>query len=132
MGIRELIDEINAEEGWVTTSSCAGRVSIFLEGSRENPSALPSFGDALPEEESRETTAKVGGKGGGGRWLFVSHDRVSLGKGLIEKMEMLKRDGRERGGEKRFIHFKFEPMVPFPSNIYFNIYFPLFQNTHKD
>lgn len=31
-GIRNLIDEINALEGVVTTSSCAGRVSVYLEG----------------------------------------------------------------------------------------------------
>lgn len=33
-GIRELIDEINGLDGFVTTSSCAGRVSVFLEGRR--------------------------------------------------------------------------------------------------
>lgn len=33
-GIRDLIDEINALDGLVTTSSCAGRVSVFLEGRR--------------------------------------------------------------------------------------------------
>lgn len=33
-GIRDLIGEINALDGFVTTSSCAGRVSVFLEGRR--------------------------------------------------------------------------------------------------
>ncbi|KAK7715312.1 hypothetical protein SLS64_004011 [Diaporthe eres] len=33
-GIRDLIDEINGLDGLVTTSSCAGRVSVFLEGRR--------------------------------------------------------------------------------------------------
>lgn len=31
-GIRRLIDDINAQEGLVTTSSCAGRISVFVEG----------------------------------------------------------------------------------------------------
>ena len=33
-GIRGLIEGMNASEGWVTTSSCAGRVSVFVEGKR--------------------------------------------------------------------------------------------------
>ncbi|KIX93623.1 uncharacterized protein Z520_10529 [Fonsecaea multimorphosa CBS 102226] len=32
--IRDLIDEINGYEGFVTTSSCAGRVAVFVEGPR--------------------------------------------------------------------------------------------------
>ena len=31
-GIRHLIDALNAREGLVTTSSCAGRMSVYLEG----------------------------------------------------------------------------------------------------
>lgn len=34
-GIRDLIKDINALHGLVTTSSCAGRVSIFVEGSKK-------------------------------------------------------------------------------------------------
>ena len=33
-GIRDLIDQINVQEGLVTTSSCAGRVSVYLEGKK--------------------------------------------------------------------------------------------------
>lgn len=40
-GIRDLIDEINALDGLVTTSSCAGRVSVFLEGRRGGRGPLP-------------------------------------------------------------------------------------------
>src|SRR5437763_4376424 len=32
--IRDLIDEINAYDGLVTTSSCAGRIAVFLEGDK--------------------------------------------------------------------------------------------------
>lgn len=35
-GIRDLIRDINALDGLVTTSSCAGRVSVFVEGSRKS------------------------------------------------------------------------------------------------
>lgn len=178
-GIRDLIDEINGLDGLVTTSSCAGRVSVFLEGRRAGRggpaaadegslllpghhlaveegegdgrgegqgrhqraadgqgeaggaagSATPSGGssgrDELPASASADTVAGVGGKGGGGRWLFVSHEPVeSRGKldsepnivAALLGMEEPIFDGREGSsaeemGESRLIHFKFEPMV---------------------
>ncbi|CZT00977.1 related to DUF207 domain protein [Rhynchosporium agropyri] len=115
VGIRELIDEINALEGCVTTSSCAGRISVFLEGKRKlkgaggverGIEAGEEGGDRGEEEgvegkresgenERTATAAGVGGKGGGGRWLFVSHDPVAIRKGL-------ERSGSESGsGEGR-------------------------------
>jgi tRNA wybutosine-synthesizing protein 3 len=135
VGIRDLIDEINRTEGCVTTSSCSGRVSVFLEGKkrtdgevlddqrkegngiggeRAEPDEAHITGD---ESEARETTAGVGGKGGGGRWLYVSHnpieinqhDRVGGIAGLLG-MEELHGDLPHDAGS-RFIHFKFEPMV---------------------
>lgn len=180
-GIRDLIDEINGLDGLVTTSSCAGRVSVFLEGRRAGrggPAAadegslllLPGHhlaveegagedGDVgqermdvrteaggaaasggiggngrdespavTPASASTETVAGVGGKGGGGRWLFVSHEPVeSRGKldsepnivAALLGMEEPIFDGREGSsaeemGESRLIHFKFEPMVWLP------------------
>lgn len=41
-GIRDLIDEINAVDGLVTTSSCAGRISVFLEGQRGGAGLMSS------------------------------------------------------------------------------------------
>ncbi|KAK1968706.1 hypothetical protein LY78DRAFT_573630 [Colletotrichum sublineola] len=118
VGIRELIDEINALDGFVTTSSCAGRVSIFLEGRR---APIINSGSATA------TIAGPGGKGGGGTWLFVSHDPVSEPHGddemlrrlgLVDEKEVANhrltgesgsaQPGRRR---KRLIHFKFEPMI---------------------
>lgn len=174
-GIRDLIDEINGIDGLVTTSSCAGRVSVFLEGRRAGRGAdegslllLPGHhlaveegagevdgdegherqaevdgaampvrgggngGDELPAmaSASADTVAGVGGKGGGGRWLFVSHEPVeSRGKldsepNIVAALLGIEEpifDGREGSsaeemGESRLIHFKFEPMVwlPFP------------------
>lgn len=107
-GIRVLIDGINALEGFVTTSSCAGRVSVFREG------------------EGRKL-AGVGGKGGGGNWLFVSHDPVPLEDGEPERdledlLGLKEAENQEASSERvddslrdgaaaRLIHFKFEPMV---------------------
>jgi tRNA wybutosine-synthesizing protein 3 len=109
-GIRDLIDEINQQSGFVTTSSCAGRVSVFLEGRR-----------VADTEGQDERVAGVGGKGAGGAWLFVSHDPVpdkddgstdtdwSSLFGLQESTEAQKTTGEVK--ERRLVHFKYEAMV---------------------
>lgn len=79
--IKSLLDRINALEGIVTTSSCSGRISVFLEGTK-NGSAL-SIGAKTREEDEipskvKEQATVPGGKGMGGRWLFVSHEPVQL------------------------------------------------------
>jgi tRNA wybutosine-synthesizing protein 3 len=105
-GIRELIAELNVLEGVVTTSSCAGRVSVFAEGKK-----------TASESEDDGQVAGIGGKGAGGKWLFISHDPVPAGcdewirsLGLVDSAP---RDSQEHTGSdgRRLIHFKFEPMV---------------------
>ncbi|KAG7134908.1 tRNA wybutosine-synthesizing protein 3 like [Verticillium longisporum] len=110
--IRDLIDELNEFDGLVTTSSCGGRVSVFLEGRRDI--AASSSGDAV---DDRQTQAGVGGKGGGGTWLFVSHDRVDM-KTVEDEDAAVRVMGLDVTGgspvgisSKRLIHFKFEPMI---------------------
>ncbi|KAJ0295478.1 uncharacterized protein N0V96_011232 [Colletotrichum fioriniae] len=151
VGIRELIDELNALDGFVTTSSCAGRVSVFLEGRKAGGGAagtdqraaaaaavaVPSSsednqGDGTPAAAVLETIAGPGGKGGGGTWLFVSHDPVpgshnndedllrlfglvdeEAGRGAgQEPGQAVGVSGRSQSGRrKRLVHFKFEPMI---------------------
>lgn len=131
-GIKELIGSINSEEGWVTTSSCAGRVSVFLEGKRNLNSN--EYGEKREEEEvlngEGRKAARIGGKGGGGKWLFCSHDPVPeevLSKqdeqGIVGYLGMERdKDGsaerilnEKKVIDVRFIHFKFEPMVCSPT-----------------
>lgn len=89
-GIRELISEINSLPEYVTTSSCAGRIAVYLEGAK--------------------------GAKGGGKWLFTSHDPVDLPTDEGECFSIL---GISRGNpttpeetaDSRFVHFKFEPLV---------------------
>ena len=69
--ITNLIAEINGYEGFVTTSSCSGRVSVYVEGS--------SGGDGTGEAELKPT-ATVGGKGGG-RWIYVNHEPIETHRG---------------------------------------------------
>ncbi|KAI6775686.1 hypothetical protein HG530_002444 [Fusarium avenaceum] len=107
-GIRDLIDEINQQSGFVTTSSCAGRVSVFLEGRR-----------VAEVEGEDEQIAGVGGKGAGGTWLFVSHDPVpDTGDKNTDWSSMFGLEdstlAQETIGvvkERRLVHFKFEAMI---------------------
>jgi tRNA wybutosine-synthesizing protein 3 len=107
--IRSLIDDINRIGGLVTTSSCSGRISVFLEGRKTG---------ATNNEPEEESLAGPGGKGGGGSWLFISHDPVSnLGKDAASDFSSIfglqQGDARDSAPDvsRRYVHLKFEPMV---------------------
>jgi tRNA wybutosine-synthesizing protein 3 len=112
--IRNLIDEINTVEGLVTTSSCSGRISVFLEGRK------PGSEGALAEETT-EPRAGPGGKGGGGAWLFISHAPVEAPSAHhssnvmttfgFESNVLQQQEDKIPGVDSRYIHLKFEPMV---------------------
>ena len=122
-----LIEKINALEGVVTTSSCSGRVSVFLEGNKSK-GTLCNGGDAVSHggQESRsEQVAVPGGKGRGGRWLFVSHKPVDVAPAVengcrIMNILGLTRNNKQSGNcpgngvnrlGRRLVRFQFEPMV---------------------
>jgi tRNA wybutosine-synthesizing protein 3 len=119
-GIRDFVDEINGVEGFVTTSSCAGRVSVFLEGRKT----------ADPDADERQQLAGVGGKGGGGTWLYVSHEALpqravddNQGQGWSGTFGLGDAEPSPASGssvgvvkDRRLIHFKFEPMVSITCN----------------
>ncbi|KAF3055252.1 tRNA wybutosine-synthesizing protein 3 like protein [Daldinia childiae] len=112
-GIRELIGEVNGTDG---------KKAVAEEDGGE--------GDGVDDAEKTEVRklAGIGGKGGGGAWLFVSHDPVPLGQGKGEDVEEMLglRSSPEEGDEAgeiladdsvrdvaaaRLVHFKFEPMI---------------------
>ncbi|KAI7193480.1 hypothetical protein KC363_g2747 [Hortaea werneckii] len=91
-GIKELISEINGLPDYVTTSSCAGRVAVYLEGAK--------------------------GAKGGGRWLFTSHDLleppIKDGESGLIALFGLSDEAPSAPLEAegvRFVHFKSEPMI---------------------
>jgi tRNA wybutosine-synthesizing protein 3 len=123
-----LIESINAEEGFVTTSSCAGRISVFLEGEKRAGDQVECVHDQAWNSERAQmrelleglkaptmALAGLGGKGGGGSWMFVSHEALnttSVGeRGLTGLFGLGKMDVDKTKGAKRFVHLKFEAMV---------------------
>ena len=151
--IRGLIDRINGLEGVVTTSSCSGRISVFLEGTKGHVGKVGEANgvenegfdevtyqvDSLVGKSNAETEitekyaskqvpqrAVPGGKGNGGRWLFVSHDplpedflraeaslfrTLGLDPGADAGRVLQTSIGFAGPGKPRLIRFQFEPMV---------------------
>ncbi|OJJ43107.1 hypothetical protein ASPZODRAFT_74918 [Penicilliopsis zonata CBS 506.65] len=111
-GIRDLIGDINRLPGLVTTSSCAGRISVFLEGRKKQ----------LQSEQQQRQFAPSGGKGAG-NWLYVSHDPLEWPSSVEEKSRSLHKlfgmvpgDGKPPALDKdgqgpRLVRFHFEPMI---------------------
>jgi len=120
-GIRELVDAINADPSYVTTSSCSGRVAVFVEGS---PKAAGSDVSTSQHDSDEIDSVRIfsgvtsGGKGGG-RWLFTSHDPIETTQ-FDQRNDIVKLLGLpsseaicfpQAGERPKYIHFKFEPMV---------------------
>ncbi|KAF6219602.1 hypothetical protein HO133_004071 [Letharia lupina] len=124
--IKPLIDRINALDGVVTTSSCAGRVTVFLEGRKQGKGYEergPARNDGRFGKES-EQAAVPGGKGMGGKWLFVSHEPVGIfkkdeGNENLTELLGLRSSGAQNealalsgeANEMRLARFQFEPMI---------------------
>lgn len=91
--ILPLVNLLNSHDSVCTTSCCSGRISVFQDG---------------------ELTST--GKGGGGKWILVSHDPVEVEEALDtvwkEFSEVSSSSGKASLFEsRRFLHLKFEPMV---------------------
>lgn len=118
-GIRNLIRDINILPGLVTTSSCAGRISVFLEGRKKSTA---SGQDEKEPARVQLQFAPSGGKGTG-RWLFVSHDPLVLPESNIsssgarlfplhERFGLVPGNGKPPVGKTlQLVRFHFEPLV---------------------
>ncbi|CAZ86625.1 unnamed protein product [Tuber melanosporum] len=134
--ILPLINRLNEHRKIITTSSCSGRISVFLEGSKKLAGeGSRAIGEAPEPDEKAEFpsgNAGMGGKGGG-KWLFVSHDPVDcndmtprevcqmllgghvLGLGSMNNQVLtepvLSEAGTGVSSSTRLVHMKFEPMI---------------------
>lgn len=90
-----IIDLINSHKDMVTTSSCSGRVSVFVEGNKV-----------------RHHDVKLGGKGEGGRWLFVTHNSKEVLKWYKKyDLGVVNTERNALAAETRLILYKFEPFI---------------------
>lgn len=100
-----LINLINSHKDMVTTSSCSGRLSVFLEGSKDLN---------LSEDSSRENV-KIGAKGDGGHWLFVSHEKDEIKDWWKREYINFKYESNLQDQEyrpnTRYVLFKYEPLI---------------------
>lgn len=123
--ITDFVHELNTYDGLVTTSSCSGRISVFLEGRKTSVIEQEQQFDSVT---TPQYPASKGGKGGGGRWLYVSHTPLSLARpvgteagkeqqpqALHEFFQLQRSSGdmaaRINPSRDRLVHLKFEPMV---------------------
>lgn len=91
-----IIHLINSNKDMVTTSSCSGRVSVFLEGVKSK----------------RDNEHKIGGKGEGGHWLYVTHDSNTLNDWYRSiNFNYVKAQPDLLNEDTRYILFKFEPLI---------------------
>lgn len=99
-----LIFLINSHKDMITTSSCSGRVSVFVEGSKE-----------VDFEQENGGKVKIGAKGDGGRWLFVSHEKGDIQEWWTHKDVKLKfkelPKNKEYNIDTRYVLFKYEPLI---------------------
>lgn len=117
--IRELVSLINSTEGFVTTSSCSGRIAVFVDGPSKVANTLLEGSGDRPLATSAGPAASDPSIKGGGYWLFTSHKPIQ--QKLYERpgslFELLgfqsdaKTSFQHESGHPRYIHFKFEPMV---------------------
>lgn len=93
-----IIHLINSNKNMVTTSSCSGRVSVFLEGIKN-----------IDQDD-----IKIGAKGNYGRWIFVTHDPKDLPDWSSSVDFKYITDGSSyisTDVNTRYILYKFEPLI---------------------
>ncbi|SCU77739.1 LAFA_0A03136g1_1 [Lachancea sp. 'fantastica'] len=93
-----IMDLINSHRDMVTTSSCSGRLSVFVEGNK------------LSNED-----VKSGGKGEGGKWLFVTHNQEEVMRWTEKLPETVsyEKDLQNVASQPnaRYILYKYEPFI---------------------
>lgn len=93
-----IINLINSNGDMVTTSTCSGRVSVFLEGVKN----------------INQDGIKIGAKGNHGRWIFVTHDPKDLPDWFNSIDFKYTVDGNSyesTDANTRYILYKFEPLI---------------------
>jgi tRNA wybutosine-synthesizing protein 3 len=124
--IQDLVNCINRHSSYVTLSSCSGRIAFFDPAATCKSSVIATETTYIRSEEAaRIKTANadsdnVGGKGGGGSWLLVSHDAIDSESDLLPFFAPSEVKSRVIQGnpstiddleEERICFLKLEPML---------------------
>ncbi|OUM54909.1 hypothetical protein BVG19_g4360 [[Candida] boidinii] len=119
-----IIKLINSHHDLVTTSSCSGRASVFIEGSKLRKSNQET---RTSQEQPKQTETsnnnqdifdyKIGAKGEGGHWLFVTHNENEVDGWWKDKGIKFSKDVFQTKKvsdfdlSTRYILFKYEPLI---------------------
>lgn len=110
-----LIHLINENKDMFTTSSCSGRVSVFLEGDRIIAKSGNQENNTDNTSDDKTVREKIGGKGAGGKWLFVTHNPDDLQtENWLNKIKHYQEDyysDTDVQVTKRYLLYKFEAMI---------------------
>lgn len=97
--IRPLVEMINADDRYYTTSCCSGRVIVSGE--------VTASRELAPELDSRKTTTKKKGT----EWIFCAHQAGDWHADRITDLLLEKEDGEEPAAKYESVIFKFEPVI---------------------
>ncbi|GME78414.1 unnamed protein product [Ambrosiozyma monospora] len=121
-----IIKLINSHKDMFTTSSCSGRVSVFVEGFKitktkklvsETPDekTTSEMSERNPGQGENKDNFKIGAKGEGGHWLFVTHDDTKLDNWWVDKKISFENNSTKKIQDlnlsTRYVLFKFEPLI---------------------
>ncbi|OWB61973.1 transferase activity protein [[Candida] boidinii] len=118
-----IIKLINSHNDLVTTSSCSGRASVFIEGSKLRKSNIETSQEQIKETEADNNNNqdisdyKIGAKGEGGHWLFVTHNENEVDGWWKDKGIKFSKDVFQAKKvsdfdlSTRYILFKYEPLI---------------------
>ena len=124
--IRELVNQINTTSGLVTTSSCSGRIAVFVDGLAKTDDATSNGQNIEPQQATTSRDAgNISSTSGSisiktsGYWIFTSHKPLQSETyerpGSMFELIGFQRDAEPSfplsSAHPRYIHFKFEPMV---------------------
>ncbi|KAL3678169.1 hypothetical protein R1sor_021125 [Riccia sorocarpa] len=103
--IAELINKINSHPHYYTTSSCSGRISLFLDHPQLPTPSADAFHEEYEHDLGEDGTKETEKKRKGGDWIFVSHEPAVVSE--------IRRSVREKytSEQKGLLVFRFEPFI---------------------
>ncbi|KAL2642169.1 hypothetical protein R1flu_009756 [Riccia fluitans] len=103
--IAELIRKINSHPQFYTTSSCSGRISLFLDHPQQPTPSDDAFHAEFGHDGNEDGTKEMEKKQKGGYWIYVSHEPAVVSEVLHSVRE------KYASEQKGPLVFRFEPFI---------------------